>query len=187
MKALSTLAAALFVFAAAQTQAQGWAEEQRDWGVAPSSALRRAPYSAPTPTTIPGARTVRTAELGELTRRSDAPLLVDVASGEGHTTLAGALWWPGAGRGSSFIDLVQGEIATRLQQLSGGRKDRPIAFFCVNSRCWLSYNAGLRAVALGYTRVLWYRGGVEAWRAAGLPLGRAREPWTGAGALPAER
>jgi rhodanese-related sulfurtransferase len=27
----------------------------------------------------------------------------------------------------------------------------------------------LRLVALGYKHVYWYRGGLEAWRAAGLP------------------
>jgi PQQ-dependent catabolism-associated CXXCW motif protein len=48
----------------------------------------------------------------------------------------------------------------------------PLVFFCVNSQCWLSYNASLRAAALGYTNVYWYRGGIESWRAAGLPLAR---------------
>jgi len=31
-------------------------------------------------------------------------------------------------------------------------------------------NAALRAINLGYTKVLWYRGGVEARQQAGLPL-----------------
>ena len=31
----------------------------------------------------------------------------------------------------------------------------------------LAYNASLRAVKLGYSNVLWYRGGHEAWRLAG--------------------
>ena len=34
----------------------------------------------------------------------------------------------------------------------------------------MSYNASLRAIALGYTNVLWYRGGIEAWKQAGLPV-----------------
>ena len=78
-----------------------------------------------------------------------------------------------------------------MEEVTGGKKSRPLAFYCVNSQCWLSYNASLRAVALGYTRVLWYRGGVEAWRAAGLPLGQVRKPWSAAapvaGAGDAER
>jgi hypothetical protein len=33
----------------------------------------------------------------------------------------------------------------------------------------MSYNAALRAINAGYTNVLWYRGGIEAWKMAGLP------------------
>lgn len=179
---LLKVGAALLLVCAMQSQAQGLADEERDWGVAPSAELRRAPYTAPTPTVIPGARTVRTDELKRLldTERGK-PLLIDVASGAEHVTLAGALWWPGAGRGANFLDVIQGEFATRLEQATGGNKARHLAFFCVNSQCWLSYNASLRAVALGYTQVLWYRGGVQAWRAAGLPIGQVREPGTAAG------
>ena len=32
--------------------------------------------------------------------------------------------------------------------------------------------AALRAVAAGYGKVYWYRGGAEAWMAAGLPTAR---------------
>jgi lipoprotein NlpI len=39
----------------------------------------------------------------------------------------------------------------------------PLIFFCAGSRCWHSYNACLRAINLGYTRVYWYRGGLWAW------------------------
>jgi PQQ-dependent catabolism-associated CXXCW motif protein len=180
----ATFAAALLLLHATHSQAQGQADEERDWGVVPSTALRRAPYTAPTPIGIPGARSVRTDELKRLlVAEAEKPLLIDVASGEGHVTLAGGLWWPGVGRGANFFDVIQGELATRLEQVTGGKKTTPLAFYCVNSQCWLSYNASLRAVALGYTRVLWYRGGVQAWRAAGLPLGHVREPW--AAAVPA--
>lgn len=176
------VAAALLLFHAAQPHAQGLADEERDWGVAPPTTLKRAPYTAPTPVAIPGARVVRTDELARLVADADPekPLLIDVASGEEHSTLAGALWWPGVGRGSNFFDPVQGELAARLEQVTGGNRARTLAFYCVNPQCWLSYNASLRAVALGYTRVLWYRGGVEAWRAARLPLGQVREPWAAA-------
>lgn len=45
-----------------------------------------------------------------------------------------------------------------------------MVFYCASTMCWMSYNAALRARALGYLDVLWYRGGIEAWKAAGLPL-----------------
>jgi len=31
----------------------------------------------------------------------------------------------------------------------------------------MSYNAAVRASRMGYSQVLWYRGGIEAWKAAG--------------------
>jgi PQQ-dependent catabolism-associated CXXCW motif protein len=111
-----------------------------------------------------------TAELQAMLESGSGPVLIDVASGEGHVTLRGAYWLPGAGRGIHFFDPLQAQLAQYLQQLSKGDKNRPLVFFCVNAQCWLSYNASLRAAALGYTRVYWYRGGIEAWKEAGLPL-----------------
>nr|WP_146910579.1 rhodanese-like domain-containing protein [Arenimonas daejeonensis] len=58
-----------------------------------------------------------------------------------------------------------------MQQATQGRKDRPMVFYCQSTQCWMSYNAALRAINLGYTKVLWYRGGIEAWQQAGLPMG----------------
>jgi PQQ-dependent catabolism-associated CXXCW motif protein len=146
-----------------------FADEERDWGVAPTRDIRQPPYSAPTPLEAPGARTIVTDALRDLLASTPAPLLVDVAAGENHLTLKGALWLPDAGRGLHYFDPVQGALAERLSALTAGDKARAVVFFCVNALCWLSYNASLRAAALGYSRVYWFRGGIEAWRAAGLP------------------
>lgn len=150
--------------------AQTYAEEDADWGIAPQTSIRRPPYSAPTPLTIPGGRTVSTAELRAMLDGEGKPFLVDVAGGDGHLSLAGAHWLPGAGRGIHFLDPLQAAVADWLKEITGEDKTRPLVFFCVDATCWLSYNTALRAIALGYTRVLWYRGGVAAWRDAGLPL-----------------
>jgi len=56
---------------------------------------------------------------------------------------------------------------------AGGDKSRPMVFYCVDAECWLSYNAALRAIKLGYTNVMWYRGGVAAWRTAELPMAQS--------------
>ena len=48
--------------------------------------------------------------------------------------------------------------------------------YCQGTYCWMSYNAALRAINLGYTNVLWYRGGIEAWKQAGLPTAPAGGP-----------
>ncbi len=49
-------------------------------------------------------------------------------------------------------------------------KQHPIVLYCLSPECWMSYNASLRAINLGYTNVLWYRGGIESWKKAGLPV-----------------
>ena len=155
-----------------QAGADGYSEEDRDWGIAATNRLRQQPYHGPTPLTIPGAQVVSTRELQAMLAGAGSPILIDVLSEGGHVTLAGAVWISGAGRGTNFMDPVQAVLAQLLTKLSGDNKARALVFFCASSQCWLSYNAALRAVALGYTKVYWYRGGVEAWGAAGLPTAK---------------
>lgn len=150
----------------------GYADEDRDWGVPPTTRLRHEPYHAPTPRTIPGASVVGTRELQAMLAGPNPPILVDVLSEEGHVSLAGAVWIAGAGRGGDVADALQSQLVPLLAQVSGGDKARPLAFFCASSQCWLSYNTALRAVAAGYTRVYWYRGGIDAWTEADLPTAK---------------
>ena len=171
LRALACVALILAVGAQAAGD-EGYADEGRDWGIAPTHRLRQQPYHGPTPLQIPGAQVLQTRQLQQMLAGPGAPLLIDVLSEPGHLTLAGALWLSGAGLGTNFLDPVQAVLTQLLARLSGGDKAKPMVFFCAGPQCWLSYNAALRAVAAGYTRVYWYRGGVEAWVAAGLPSAR---------------
>ena len=51
--------------------------------------------------------------------------------------------------------------------MTAGNLATPLVFYCLSTECWMSYNAALRAINMGFTNVLWYRGGIEAWKAAG--------------------
>lgn len=153
------------------------ADEAADHGVPPQSALRADGHHAPTPLAVPGARTVGTAELRKLLQAQSPPVLIDVLGGEGHATLPGGAWLPGAGRGESFEDGLQQRLGQALAVLTGGDRARPVVFYCASPQCWLSYNAALRAVRLGYGSVLWYRGGIEAWGASGGALELPRLSW----------
>ncbi len=75
-----------------------------------------------------------------------------------------------ASQGGSFDDQVQSDFGRFLQQATGGDKSRLIVTYCASVQCWGSYNAALRAIHMGYKNVHWYRGGMEAWEQAGLPL-----------------
>jgi PQQ-dependent catabolism-associated CXXCW motif protein len=148
-------------------RAQSFAYEDKDWGVSPTTMYRNAQFHAPTPLTLSGARTLKTLELKEMLAGSPAPTVIDVLSGKAHKTLPGAIWLPWAGLGQ--LPRNQGiYFEETLAKLTGGDKTRAVVFFCLSSECWLSYNASLRAVDLGYTNVLWYRGGIDAWKGASL-------------------
>jgi rhodanese-related sulfurtransferase len=154
-------------------------DEGKDFGIAASSELRLGAHAAPTPLVLPGAKTMSTAELRmrlELPA-AERPLLFDVLGGSGHDSLPGAIWLADAGRGTSFDDDIQAQLGRTLQLLSAGDQGREMVFFCANTSCWLSYNAALRAIRLGYSRVAWYRGGIDAWLAAGGGLAPMRVGW----------
>jgi rhodanese-related sulfurtransferase len=173
---LGALALAAGALLAAQAMGQAktgvYAEEDKDWGVAPTKQLRTAGYHSPTPLRIPGGRMVTTDELRALLEQSPRPYLIDVLGGGIHTTIAGAFWMLGAGAGDMSTD-EEARFAKAIAGFAGGDKSRPMVFFCVDSECWLSYNAALRAIRLGYTNVMWYRGGIASWRIGQNPTAQS--------------
>ena len=74
-----------------------------------------------------------------------------------------------AGLGGSVTDEAQNRLRSKLHSLTGGDLNRPVVAIGWNSEHFAGRNLALRLVALGYTRVYWYRGGREAWEVAGLP------------------
>ena len=142
--------------------------EDKDWGVEATTAPNRGPrYHAYTPTSIPSARVIKTLELKALLESNSSLLVVDVLDSKTRKSVPGAYWMPGAGDGQ-FFAAEKNRFSTALEKLSGGEKTRPIVFLCLNSECWLSYNASLHALESGYKDVIWYRGGTDAWRGASL-------------------
>ncbi len=153
--------------------------EAEDFGVGPQTNLRLENLHAPTPTTVPGAITITTTQLQAMLSARERPLLVDVlASSPDHPTIPGSVWMPMVGTPGSFNDQIQRNFNESLGQLVQRKRNHPIVFFCLGVECWLSYNAALRALRLGYRNVYWYRGGMTAWEDAGLPTeGAAMARW----------
>ena len=149
-----------------------YAQEDKDWGVPPVAAVRKRDYHAPTPTSLPGARVVKTLQLKALLAQG-AVTVVDVLNprrdGGARKSVPGAVWLPGAGSGD-FYAAEKRRLAQALEAATQGDKQRPLVFLCLSSECWLSWNAALHALEAGYTDVLWYRGGTEAWHGASLDL-----------------
>jgi len=169
MAVLPVVAGAQITIPAVQSRAVSFAFEDVDWGVPPTRIPRDEAYHAPTPSTIPGARVIRTLDLKALLESDRRVVVVDVVPGPGRRSVPGAWAFPGFGEGSFSPD-ARYFYAKALEIVTAGDKSSPLVFLCVSSECWLSYNAALHAIELGYRDVIWFRGGSEAWRAASLPM-----------------
>jgi PQQ-dependent catabolism-associated CXXCW motif protein len=140
-------------------------QEMQDFGVQPLAQLQTSLHG-PTPTSIPGGQVITTDRLLGLYQQGDqSGLLVFHVLGPGPT-LPNAQNAAPASQAGSFADQTQQEFGQYLQQVTQGNKARPMVFYCLNIQCWMSYNAALRAINMGFTNVLWYRGGIEAWQQA---------------------
>ena len=151
--------------------------ESQDFGVAPVSQLRPSDQlGGPTPTSIPGGRVIATQQLAGLLQGGQGGqggvLLLHAYGGMQH--LPGAIAVVPAAQGGSFDDEVQRGFGQYLRQATGGDISKMLVFYCGGPQCWGSYNASLRAIALGYRNVHWYRGGLQAWQQAGLPVNDAQ-------------
>ncbi len=49
-------------------------------------------------------------------------------------------------------------------------KDQPVVFYCNGPKCLRSSKASAMAVGWGWTKVYYYRDGMPAWQAAGMPV-----------------
>lgn len=59
--------------------------------------------------------------------------------------------------------------ADTLSQVLPG-KDTPVCFYCNGPKCARSGEAAQQAVAAGYSRVYWLRGGIAEWTEKGYPI-----------------
>jgi hypothetical protein len=143
------------------------ADEDADFGVAADTVLHAIRYGY-TPTSAPGATTIRTADLVKLVDQ-DKPLVVCSLIYSSEWSLPGAIGLRYAGSGGDFEDLGQERLRRKMRELTGGSLSKPIVAVGWNSERFDGRNLALRLVALGYTNVYWYRGGREAWEANGLP------------------
>ena len=149
--------------------------EEMDWHI-PSPTqlrLRKNGYHGPTPLAINGAATITTADLAKRLKAGSVTLIDARGWTDAPTpTLPNAylIDWAGeeGGGGAGRQAELQDNFA-RVMQLLQPDKGRPVAVFCVSAECWLSVNAAMRLRTAGYTNILWYRGGIEAWLAAKLP------------------
>jgi adenylate cyclase len=143
------------------------ADEDADFGV-PADDRLHSEAAGPTPTTAPGVRTIRTGDLVSLL--ADArPVIIDTLTYSRDRSLPRAVGLEYSGLGGSFADEAQDRLLRKMAELTGGKLNQPVVVVGWNSERFDGRNLALRLVAIGYTRVYWYRGGREAWEVAELP------------------
>ncbi len=160
------------------------AEKQGRLETVPEPAgYRLADYRAAVPASLAGARVVTTAELQTLLASPAAPLLIDVLPAprepanrppgsiwrpKPRDDIPGSVWLPNVGYGELSAEF-EGWLRDNLARLTEGDRSRQLIFYC-QANCWMSWNAAKRALAEGYSNVVWYPEGTDGWQAAGLPL-----------------
>lgn len=144
-------------------------DELADMGVPTTLRLFPSPYRGPTPVENPKAQILTTGDLVDLIKQGTNAMLVDTRSTGDGQSLPGALSLTDLGADGSLSDGFQSRVAAALEQITKG--DRAFAFIVFGSgpQDRAAYNAALRVGAAGFN-AFWYRGGLEAWTANGLPL-----------------
>jgi len=142
-------------------------------------------YRAPTPATLTGARVLTTREAADLWRAGDAAF-IDVMPqpprpaglppgtiwrDKPRRNIPGSIWLPDTGYGA-LAPATEDYLRHGLAHASGGEKTKMLVFYCQKD-CWMSWNAGKRALALGYRNVAWFPDGSDGWQEAGHPLADA--------------
>lgn len=139
-------------------------------------------YRAPVPATLQGARVVDTAEAEKLWREKGAaffdvmprpPKPDNLPAGtvwrdKPRNGIPGSIWLANVGYGEINAE-TEAYFRRGIESQVGADKAGAILFYCMTD-CWMSWNAAKRAIAWGYTSVLWYPLGSDGWEKAGLPL-----------------
>jgi rhodanese-related sulfurtransferase len=111
------------------------------------------------PASLPGATVISTIQLVGLLKLRDA---------------GSRAFWLIDARGCTSEPTIPTSICLNPDTIGGleakvADKSTEIVAFCHDGACPMSYQMASQALAAGYTDVVWYRGGINAWMAAGGP------------------
>lgn len=134
--------------------------------VASASASNQFTYVASlgitTPDSVKGVTRVNAEEVAELAKRGI--VVADTRSQKefDNEHVPGSVLAPYIEKSLKEVDFD----ATKddFSSLKSFAKDKPILFLCNGPECWKSYKASRQALAAGYTKVYWFRGGMPEWR-----------------------
>jgi len=114
------------------------------------------------PESIPGAQRVTAEQVIELITANASLVIIDARRAEEHAK----------GHIEGSISLLDTDMTPQLLARYLATPDTPVLFYCNGERCKRSGHAANKAVAWGYRRVYWFRGGWREWTAKELPVAR---------------
>lgn len=122
-----------------------------------------------TPKTLDGIQRWDTGALTQSLKQNERPVVID--SAPYGPVIPGALSFINSGLAFEDDKLEQpyAERFGHMLRAAAPDPNKPVVFYSSHSESWLPVNAAMRARQMGYTQVIWYRGGVAAWTQAGLP------------------
>jgi len=112
------------------------------------------------PETIDGSQTIEAEGLIELANQNESQIIIDsrISSDRKQGYIPGSISLPDTGTNC--------ESLARIIPY----KSDPVVFYCNGPNCRRSDNAVVIAADCGYTKIYWFRGGIEAWRANNYPI-----------------
>lgn len=121
-----------------------------------------------TPRQLPGATLVTAAEVEALLKQGAT--LYDTRNGEEYAErhIAGARHVPYGEKSHKEVGFDAKADHFDLSKLVQD-KNAPVIFACNGPECWKSYKSASAAIAAGYKKVYWFRGGFPEWSLAGYP------------------
>lgn len=139
-------------------------------------------YRSPVPPSLKGARVIGADEAESLLGEGKAifidvypraPKPPDLPAGTvwrdpTHMSIAGGKWLPNVGYGVLAAE-PEAYFKRNLETWTAGDKAKPLVFYCLKN-CWMSWNAAKRALSWGYTQVIWFADGTDAWQDSGNEL-----------------
>ncbi len=152
-------------------------DEDADTGLPITAGVQARPLNAPTPRGGPGISVIATPELSALINRqsgeNDRPLLLStMCTYCFDIAFPDSIHVPQYLRQEPMNDDMRRALKAWIDPLLGGNPARRLITLSWHAERWHGRNLALELVALGYPNVSWYRGGLEAWDAAGLPVRR---------------
>jgi rhodanese-related sulfurtransferase len=125
--------------------------------------------AAETPTSLEGATSVSAEQAKKLADAGAQVIDVRVANEYADAHVKGAISVPYHEKSAKAADFDPKADSFDLAKLPAD-KNAPIIIYCNGLECWKSYKASKSAIAAGWHKVYWLRGGFPEWKSQGYPV-----------------